>query len=148
MNSNTNTGRTMIIPRLSGIFMFLAVMGMIGCASYDRGTVILIQDPTKIKQLHINKSTKIEVSKLLGEPKSITMYSNETEHWVYQSTHTDYTETYLAKKALSFAPVPYLGTAASLVDIGPDKLVDTHTLSLIFTKKGILKQITRETKHK
>jgi outer membrane protein assembly factor BamE (lipoprotein component of BamABCDE complex) len=130
------------------IFVFVLVMGMTGCASSDSGTVIIVQDPGKLKQLHVNKSTKAQVRKLLGEPQSITMYSNETENWVYQSTHTDYTETYLAKKALSFVPVPYLGSAVGLVDIGPDKIEDTHTLSLIFSKKGILKQIKRETKHK
>ena len=130
------------------IFMLAVVMGMSGCASSDSGTVIIVQDPEKLKQLRINKSTKAQVRVLLGEPKSITMYSDETEHWVYQSTHTDYTETYLAKKALSFVPVPYLGTAVGLVDIGPDKIEDTHTLSLLLSKKGILKQTTRETKHK
>jgi outer membrane protein assembly factor BamE (lipoprotein component of BamABCDE complex) len=130
------------------ITMLAIVMGMTGCASRDSGTVIIIQDPGKLKQLQVNKSTKEHVRKLLGEPQSITMYSNETEHWVYQSTHTDYTETYLAKKALSFVPVPYLGTAVGLADIGPDKIEDTHTFSLIFSKKGILKQTKRETKHK
>ena len=102
------------------IFMFALVMGVAGCASSDKGTVIILQEPEKLKQLHVNKSTKAQVRELLGEPQSITMYSNETENWVYQSTHTDYTETYLAKKALSF----------------------------LFSKKGILKQTKRETKHK
>lgn len=130
------------------ILMLAIVMEMTGCASSDSGTVIIVQDPEKLKQLHVNKSTKEQVRKLLGEPQSITMYSNETENWVYQSTHTDYTETYLAKKALSFVPVPYLGTAAGLVDVGPEKIEDIHTLSLLFSKKGILKQTKRETKHK
>ena len=130
------------------IFILAIVMGMTGCASSDSGTVIIVQDPGKLKQLHVNKSTKEQVRKLLGEPQSITMYSNETESWVYQSTHTDYTETYLAKKALSFVPVPYLGTAVGLADVGPEKIEYTHTLSLLFNKKGILKQTKRETKHK
>jgi len=130
------------------IFILALVMGMTGCASSDSGTVAIVQDPGKLKQLQVNKSTKEQVRKLLGEPQSITMYSNETEHWVYQSTHTDYTETYLAKKALSFVPVPYLGTAVGLVDVGPEKIEDSHTLSLLFSKKGILKQTKRETKHK
>ena len=130
------------------IFVFALVMGVAGCASSDKGTVIILQEPEKLKQLHVNKSTKAQVRELLGEPQSITLYSNETENWVYQSTHTSYTEVYLAKKALSFVPVPYLGTAVGLADIGPDKIEDTHTLSLIFSKKGILKQTKRETKHK
>ena len=128
--------------------MFAIIMGISGCASSDSGTVIILQDPKKLEQIHVNKSTKKQVKILLGEPQSITMHSNETEHWVYQSTHTDYTEIYVAKKVLSFVPVPYLGTAAGLVDVGPEKIEDTHTLSLIFNKKGILTQTKRETKHK
>lgn len=130
------------------ILMLYIAMGISGCASSDSGTVIILQDPKKLEQIHVNKSNKEQVRKLLGEPQSITMHSNETEHWVYQSTHTDYTEIYFAKKALSFVPVPYLGTAAGLVDVGPEKIEDTHTFSLIFNKKGILKQTKRETKHK
>ena len=130
------------------ILMLAIVMGISGCASSDSGTVIILQDPKKLEQIHVNKSTRTQVRKLLGEPQSITIHSNETEHWVYQGTHTDYTETYVAKKALSFIPVPYLGTAVDLVDVGPEKIEDTHTLSLIFNKKGILKQRKRETKHK
>jgi len=130
------------------LFILLLLMGMTGCANSNRGTVTIIEDPVKLKQFQVNKSTKAQVRELLGEPQSITMYSNETEHWVYQSTHTDYTETYLAKKALSFVPVPYLGTAVGLADVGPDKIEDIHTLSLLFSKKGILKQTKKETKHK
>ena len=136
------------MTRSLSIFMLATVIGMTGCASSDKGTVIILQDPGKLGQLHVNQSTKAQVRELLGEPQSITLYSNETENWVYQSTHTSYTEIYLAKKALSFVPVPYLGTAVGLADIGPDKIEDTHTLSLIFSKKGILKQTKRETKHK
>ncbi|PHS40041.1 MAG: hypothetical protein COB07_04795 [Sulfurovum sp.] len=133
---------------LLSIFMLTLVTGMTGCASSDSGTVIILKDPKKLEQIHVNKSTKDQVRKLLGKPQSITIHSNETEHWVYQSTHTDYTEVYLAKKALSFVPVPYLGTAIGLVDIGPEKIEESHTLSLIFSKKGILKQTKKETKHK
>ena len=136
------------MTRSLSIFMLATVIGMTGCASSDKGTVIILQDPGKLGQLHVNQSTKAQVREMLGEPQSITLYSNETENWVYQSTHTSYTEVYLAKKALSFVPVPYLGTAVGLADIGPDKIEDTHTLSLIFSKKGILKQTKRETKHK
>jgi len=128
--------------------MLAIVMGISGCASRDSGTVIILQDPKKLDQIHVNKSTREQVRTLLGEPQSITKHSNETESWVYQSTHTDYTEFYVAKKALSFVPVPYLGTAAGLVNVGPEKIEDTHTLSLIFNKKGILKQTKREKKHK
>lgn len=130
------------------IFMLILIIAMTGCASSDRGTVIILQDPERLGQLQVNKSTKAQVRELLGEPQSISIYSNETENWVYQSTHTDYTEIYVAKKALSFVPVPYLGTAVGLADIGPEKIEDTHTLSLIFSKKGILKQSKKETKHK
>lgn len=130
------------------IFMLSIVMGLAGCASSDKGTVTILQDPVKLKQLNVNRSTREQVRELLGEPQSITTHSNETELWVYQSTHTDYTEIYVAKKALSFVPVPYLGTAVGLLNAGPDKIEDTHTLSLVFNKKGILKQTKRETKHK
>lgn len=129
------------------IFMLSIIMVMTGCASSDKGTVIILQDPGKLKQLHVNRSTREQVRELLGEPQSITIHSDETEHWIYQSTHTDYTEIYVAKKALSFVPVPYLGTAVSLLNAGPEKIEDTHTLSLVFNKKGILKQTKRETKH-
>ena len=132
---------------LLSIVMLVLVMGMTSCASSDKGTVVILQDPGKLKQLHVNKSTREHVRKLLGEPRSITVHSDETEHWVYQSTHTDYTEIYVAKKALSFVPIPYLGTAVGLADVGPEKIKDTHTFSLIFNKKGILKQTKRETKH-
>ena len=60
------------------IFILALVMDISGCASSDRGTVIIVQDPKKLEQLHINKSTKAQVRKLLGEPQSITMHSNET----------------------------------------------------------------------
>ncbi len=130
------------------ILMLAIVMGISGCASSDSGTVIILQDPKKLELIQVNKSTRAQIRKLLGEPQSITILSNETEQWVYQSTHTDYTEVYVAKKALSFVPVPYLGTAVGLADVGPEKIEDTHTLSLIFSKKGILKQRKRETTHK
>ena len=129
------------------IFMLTLLIGLTGCASNDSSTVRTLQDPAKLEQLHVNKSTKEQIRKLLGEPQSITIHSNESEYWVYQSTHTDYTEVYVAKKALSFVPVPYLGTAAGLVNVGPEKIENTYTLSLIFNKKGILKQTKRETKH-
>ena len=129
-------------------FMLALMMGIAGCASSDKGTVIMLQDPEQLEQIQVNKSTRKEVRKLLGEPQSITTHSNMTEHWVYQSKHTDYTESYVAKKALSFVPVPYLGTAVGLVDVGPEKIVDTHTLSLLFSQKGILQEKKRETKHK
>ena len=131
------------------IVMIAIAVGMTGCAS--SGGAAAHQDPEKLKQIRVNKSTKQQVKNLLGEPQSITQHSNETESWTYQSTHTTYTEKYAAKKALSFVPIPYLGTAVgladSVVDVGPDKIGETKIFSLTFNKKGVLKETKRETEH-
>lgn len=125
------------------------VVGLAGCTS--SGGTATFHDPEKLHQMRVNKSTKQQVKGVLGEPQSITVHSNETESWAYQSTHTTYTEKYAAKTALSFVPIPYLGTAAGLadrvVDAGPDKRGVTQTLTLTFSKRGILKETKRETKH-
>ncbi len=130
------------------IVMIAIAVGMTGCAS--SGGTAAQQDPEKLQQIRVNKSTKQQVRSVLGEPQSITMHSNETESWVYQTTSTAYTEKYAAKTALSFVPIPYLGTAVGLadtvVDVGPDKRGKTQTFSLIFNKKGVLKETKRETK--
>lgn len=129
------------------IVMIAIAVGMAGCAS--GGGTAAYQDPEKLHQIHVNKSTKQQVRSVLGEPQSITVHSNETESWVYQTTSTTYTEKYAAKTALSFVPIPYFGTAVGLadkvVDVGPDKVKETKTFSLIFDKKGILKETKRET---
>jgi outer membrane protein assembly factor BamE (lipoprotein component of BamABCDE complex) len=129
--------------------MIAIAVGMTGCAS--SGGAAAHQDPEKLKQIRVNKSTKQQVKSILGEPKSITAHSNETESWVYQTTNTTYTEKYAAKTALSFVPIPYLGTAVGLadrvVDVGPDKKGETQTFSLVFNKKGVLKETKKETKH-
>lgn len=123
--------------------------GLTGCAS--GGGTATFHDPDKLQQIRVNKSTKQQVKNVLGEPQSITQHSNETESWVYQSTSTAYTEKYAAKTALSFVPIPYLGTAVGLadkvVDVGPDKRGETKTLTLTFNKRGVLKETKKETKH-
>ena len=132
--------------------LILAIsVGLKGCVSSSNGKAEVLQDPKTLQQLRVNKSTKQQVRNLLGEPQSVTVFSNETESWLYQNTHTIYTEKYFAKKAISFVPVPYLGTAVgladSVADTSPDKRKEIDALSLIFNKKGILKQTKRETKH-
>ena len=131
------------------ILLVTIAAGLTGCAS--SGGTAAFHDSEKLHQIRVNKSTKQQVKSILGEPQSITQHSNETESWVYQSTHTTYTEKYAAKTALSFVPVPYLGTAVGLadrvVDVGPDKRGETKTLTLTFNKKGVLKETKRETKH-
>ena len=131
------------------MLMIVTAVGLAGCAS--NGRTASFHDPDKLHQIRVNKSTKQEVKNLLGEPRSITQHSNETESWTYQSTHTTYTEKYAAKKALSFVPIPYLGTAVgladSMVDVGPDKIGEMKIFSLTFNKKGVLKETKRETKH-
>lgn len=135
--------------RSLSIAMIALVMGITGCAS--SGGTAAHQDPEKLHQIRVNKSTKQQVKDVLGEPRSITVHSNETESWVYQTTNTTYTEKYAAKKALAFVPIPYLGTAVgladSVVDVGPDKRRETQTFSLTFNKKGVLKETKRETEH-
>ena len=134
---------------MNTLFMIAIAVGLAGCSS--SGGTASFHDPDKLHQIRVNKSTKQQVKSLLGEPQSITQHSNETESWSYQSTHTTYTEKYAAKKALSFVPVPYLGTAVgladSVVDVGPDKIGETKIFSLTFNKKGVLKETKRETKH-
>ncbi len=138
----------------TGLLIILIVVvsvGMTGCVSSGSDETAVFHDPGKLDQIHVNKSTKQEVKNLLGAPKSIIVRSNQTESWIYQSTHSNYTEMYAARKALSFAPVPYLGTvlelADTVVDTGPDKRGETRTLSLKFNKKGVLKEMKRETEH-
>ena len=135
-----------------GLLSILAVaitIWLTGCAS-SSGTAAQ-QDPEKLRQIRVNKSTKQQVRSILGEPQSVTVHSNETESWVYETTSTTYTEKYAAKTALSFVPIPYLGTAVGLadkvVDTGPDKIKETKTFSLVFNKRGMLKETKRETKH-
>ncbi len=129
--------------------MIAIAVGLTGCAS--NGGTTTFHDSEKLHQIRVNKSTKQQVKSVLGEPQSITVHSNETESWTYQSTNTSYTEKYAAKTALSFVPIPYLGTAVGLadrvVDAGPDKRGETQTFSLTFNKKGVLKETKRETKH-
>ncbi len=131
------------------MLMIAISVGLAGCA--NNGGTASFTDPDKLNQIRINKSTKQQVKNLLGEPQSITRHSNETESWTYQSTHTTYTEKYAAKKALSFVPIPYLGTAVgladSVVDVGPDKIGEKKIFSLTFNKKGVLKETKRETEN-
>ena len=118
-----------------------------GCASNSETAFL---DPEKLQQIRINKSTREQIRKIVGEPQSITTRSNETESWSYTKSHTSYTEKYAAKAALSFVPVPYLGTAVGLADkvadTGPDKIKETQSLTLLFDRKGILREIKGETK--
>jgi len=131
------------------LFMITIAVGLTGCA--NSGRTASFHDPDKLHKIRVNKSTKQQVKNLLGEPQSITQHSNETESWTYQSTHTTYTEKYAAKKALSFVPIPYLGTAVgladSVVDVGPDKIGEKKIFSRTFNKKGVLKETKRETEH-
>jgi outer membrane protein assembly factor BamE (lipoprotein component of BamABCDE complex) len=132
--------------KLVTAFLLALTVGFTGCASSSSSAAGLHQDPKTLQQLHINKSTKEEIKKLLGEPQSVTIFSNHSEQWLYESVETDYTEVYVAKKALAFVPVPHLGTVVGLADMGPEKIKDIHTLSLQFSKNGILEQIKKETK--
>jgi len=137
--------------KVPAILLVAMAAGVGGCTS--SGTEML-RSPEKLQQIQVNRSTKAQVRALLGEPQKITVHSNETETWTYLSTHSTYTETYAAKtaakSAISFIPVPYLGTAVGLadraIDTGPDKRGETVTLSLTFNKKGLLKESTKETK--
>ena len=134
------------------ILLIAAAAGLGGCTNSGTET---LRNPENLRQIHVNHSTKEQVRELLGEPQSITVHSNETETWTYRSTHSSYTEQYAAKTAaktaVSFVPIPYLGTAVGLadraIDTGPDKRGETLTLSLTFNKRGILKESRRETKH-
>ena len=125
------------------------MVGLSGCAN-NTNTMGVYPDSNKLKQIYLNKSTKQEVENVLGKPKKIILESDHTEHWIYKTTDAHYTETYAAKKALSFAPVPFLGTALGAVDTGPNQTGPnqtgvTQTLSLLFNKKGVLKDMRRET---
>ena len=130
------------------ILMISTAVLLTGCASSGGNGTAAFHDSGKLNQIRVNKSTKQEVQDVLGVPRSIIVQNN-IESWVYQSTHSNYTEMYAAKKALSFAPVPYLGTvlglAETVVDTGPDKRGETKTLTLAFSKKGVLKEMKRET---
>ena len=130
------------------ILMISIAVCLTGCANSSGNGTAAFHNSGKLNQIRVNKSTKQEVKDVLGVPRSIIVQNN-IESWVYQSTHSNYTEIYAAKKALSFAPVPYLGTvlglAETVVDTGPDKRGETKTLTLIFSKKGLLKEMKRET---
>ena len=132
---------------LVNILMIVMAVGLTGCASNTNGTTGVFPETGKLKQIHLNKSSKQEVENVLGKPKKIIVESDNTENWIYKTTNSDYTETYAAKKALSFAPVPYLGTVLGMVDTGPNQTGVTQTLSLLFNKKGVLKDMRRETEH-
>jgi len=127
------------------ILIIAMMLGLSACANSTRTGVY--PETHKLKQIHLHKSTKQEVEKLLGKPKKVIVDSDDTEHWIYKTTDAHYTDTYAAKKALSFAPVPFLGTALGAVDTGPSKTGVTHTLSLLFSKEGIVKDMQRETEH-
>ncbi len=135
--------------RLSIILMIAITAGLTGCASSGSDGTAVFHDPGKLNQIRVNKSTKQEVKNILGTPKSIIVQHNKTESWIYESTESNYTDMYTAKQALSFVPVPYLGTVLALadtvVDTGPDKIGETKTLSLVFSKNGVLKEMKRET---
>ncbi len=134
--------------RLLIILMIVITVGLTGCASSGSDGTAVFHDPGKLNQIRVNKSTKKEVKNILGAPKNIILQNN-TESWIYQSTRSNYTDMYTARQALSFAPVPYLGTVLALadtvVDTGPDKIGETQTLSLVFSNKGVLKEMKRET---
>jgi len=89
---------------LNIIILALAIIGITACASTGSGTESIHQNPEKLKQLHINKSTKENVKQLLGEPQSMTTFSNESEQWDYQSTQ----KSMLLKKHLPLFPCPIL----------------------------------------
>ncbi len=132
----------------STILMIIIVAILTGCASSSSESGL--HDPQKIQKIRVNKSNKQQVKSIIGEPHSITTHSDETESWVYESTQSTYTEKYVAKAALSFVPIPYLGTAVGLadrvIDTGPDKVGETKTLTLTFNKRGLLKERKIETK--
>jgi outer membrane protein assembly factor BamE (lipoprotein component of BamABCDE complex) len=119
------------------------------CAQNGQSKAFLDQNRTT--QIRIGQSDKSHVKAILGEPQRITTHAGGTETWVYTHSKTSYTEKYAAKTALSFVPIPYLGTAVGLadkvVDAGPDKTKETRNLSLKFNTKGILVESTRETLH-
>ena len=131
---------------LKQVGMIILIVGLTGCVTND-STMGVYPNTEKLNQIHLNKSSKEEVEKVLGKPKKIIFDSDDTEHWIYKTTDDHYTDAYAAKKALSFAPVPFLGTALGVVDTSPSKTGVTHTLSLIFTKKGVLQDIQREVEH-
>ena len=98
----------------------------------------------QLKQIQLHKSNKTEIKKILGMPKKVILESEKSEKWIYTTTESQYTDAYAAKKALSFAPVPFLGTVLGAVDTGPSQTGTIYTLSLYFNKRGILQNIKRE----
>jgi len=135
-------------------YFVVAILALLlaGCAS--GGTVSPIQDPAKVEQIRINISTRNDVLKLLGNPQSVTMHRNGSQEWVYTASRSSYNEKYAAKyaakTALSFAPIPYIGTAVGLadraIDVGPHKHVQATSLTLQFDRRGVLRESKRETK--
>ena len=133
------------------IWMVLAFL-LAGCA--EKTVNSSIQDPAKAQQIRINASTQDDVRSLLGEPQSVTQRRDGSEEWIYTASTTTYNEKYAAKyaarTALSFVSVPYLGTAVGLadraIDVGPDKYVQTTNLTLLFDRRGVLRERKRETK--
>ena len=128
------------------IFMMFMLVSLTGCASHN-STIGVFPDAKKLKQIQPNKSSKKDVEKILGKPKKIIVGSDTTEHWIYKTIEAEYTDTYAAKKALSFAPVPFLGTVLGAVDTGPSQTGVIQTLSLDFDKHGLLKNIQKEMEH-
>lgn len=65
----------------------LVILPGTGCTTHEGTTAIL--NPSTLEQIHSGKTTKQDITKLLGEPEEILFLSEKNENWIYTTTTSD-----------------------------------------------------------
>jgi outer membrane protein assembly factor BamE (lipoprotein component of BamABCDE complex) len=106
-----------------GIIVAVGGMVLFGCTTV--GNERIIQDEI-VSQIKPGKSTKAAVKALVGGPTKVSSTDTNEEVWDYEYTISE-------MRAATFIPV--VGIFAGGADM------DTYTLTIRFTKEGIVKEV-------
>lgn len=114
------------MKKVFSVLLSLSMIGMLflsGC-TYAVGNKQVANDDA-VTQIKIGKSTKSDVTKLMGEPSKVS-FTDKEEIW-------DYNYTKSQVRATSF--IPYVGVFAGGTD------TEMHTLTLTFNDRGVVSKI-------
>ncbi|SFV57336.1 hypothetical protein MNB_SV-14-1332 [hydrothermal vent metagenome] len=108
-----------------GVISAVVAMGMSGCAVKTGNKAILKMSKEDMdKTIVKGKTTKTEISKVLGQAQSVDFTATGDEKWIYKSVRSQ-------AKITNFIPI--VGALSS----GSDE--KTRTLVIIFDKQGVVK---------
>jgi outer membrane protein assembly factor BamE (lipoprotein component of BamABCDE complex) len=105
------------------LILLASLVFLAGCATIGNRQ---IENQENVAQIKIGMSCKVDVQKLVGEPMKTTFSDNGEETW-------DYVLTKSKMRAASLIPI--VGIFAGGADM------ETQTLTIRFTKEGIVKEI-------